>query len=368
MVDPVGTAIGVVGLFSTCLDCWHLIEDGRSMSKDFVIQRQRYLNLRLRFMLWGEACGLLENRSYSEDGFIPQSIRSNILETLGCIAILFEDGDKLRRRYGLDTDSALPALPATSNQTATSLMQAVTDQLSILEQRMKRVRSHVGRLGSFRWAISDKAKFTALIKHLGELVVDLETLTQSIGVRQKQRQLADREMQRITDISELQAIEEAGLNSNDLISDAASARISTLRNQLSDASHSPYHTAPSDRLGGELFVTVAPGLMPEISPETQWQRILASLRQREPPFQHSLLIVESESGDLLLRKKAGHLLSQLPRITRSTPQNFEDRRMVSAVVPLIDGPIGNDLREFIAAIEGPPGTINLPYSTRSENL
>lgn len=37
MVDPIRTAIGVVGLFNTYLEGWYLIEDGRSMSSEFII-------------------------------------------------------------------------------------------------------------------------------------------------------------------------------------------------------------------------------------------------------------------------------------------------------------------------------------------
>jgi hypothetical protein len=38
------------------------------------------------------------------------------------------------------------------------------------------MKGHTGRLGTIRWAISDKPRFATLISHLGELVADLETL------------------------------------------------------------------------------------------------------------------------------------------------------------------------------------------------
>jgi ubiquitin-conjugating enzyme E2 D/E len=352
MVDPLGTAIGVVGLFSTCLDAWHLIEDGRSMSKEFVILRQRYLNLRLRFVLWGEACGL-DICDHSDDGIIPQSIRSNVLATLGCIITLFEDGDKLKRRYGLDTNTKLQNHLETSNH-----VQALTNQYYHFEERRKRVKGHAGLLGSVRWAISDKLRFTTLIQHLGELLVDLEILTRDTGVPQKQRQLADREIQSISDLTELKLIEEAGLNADDPISDAASARISTLRSEPKEASNSSYYTARSNSPGHESSAEKHSSA-PIVPGDSQWQRILASLREGKPSPHQNILVDESKGGDLLLWIKARHLLSDLPFNLTKQKHQKEVGRLASAIVPWIDGwPIAGDPRDIIAAIEGPLGT---PY-------
>jgi ubiquitin-conjugating enzyme E2 D/E len=327
------------------------------MGREFVIQRQRYLNLRLRFVLWGEACGLdICNRG--DDGYIPQSIRSNILGTLGCIANLFEDGDELKHRYGLDSDMTLPEHPETSNPTDFSMLQVLTDQYNRFEQRIKRVKGHTGRLGTVRWAVSDRTRFTTLINHLKELVADLETLTMGIGSCQKQRQLVDREMKRIIDLSELQIIEEAGQDDDDPVSDAASARISTLRTQPSGTSNRSYHTVAYTGPTSILAAIEPVKSVPDISPDSQWQRILASLRTGKPSFQQNILVDESKCGDLLLWVKARHLLSELPE-KFSRPRAKEIREVASAIVPWVDGwPIGGDLHDFISAIEGPLGT---PY-------
>jgi hypothetical protein len=110
---------------------------------------------------------------------------------------------------------------------------------------MKTVKSHGGLFGSARWAISDKDKFGFLIDGLRALVGVPETLTQGIGARQRQRELADRELNRIEDIFELVNIEEARLGADDVISEAASTRISSLCNQSSQQTGGSYRTAPS---------------------------------------------------------------------------------------------------------------------------
>jgi ubiquitin-conjugating enzyme E2 D/E len=85
---------------------------------------------------------------------------------------------------------------------------------------------------------------------------------------------------------------------------------------------------------------------------------LASLRTGKPSSQQGILVDESKCGDLLLWVKARRLLSALPQGS-SRPRAREIREVASAVVPWIDGwPIGNDLHDFITAIEGPLGT---PY-------
>jgi hypothetical protein len=57
MVDPVGTALGVVGLaaiFSTCLEVWEFIDVGGEHAISLSLHRTKLDNQRMIFLIWDE--------------------------------------------------------------------------------------------------------------------------------------------------------------------------------------------------------------------------------------------------------------------------------------------------------------------------
>jgi hypothetical protein len=62
MAEPVGLAVGFIGLaglFSTCVDCFKLVQVYDSRSHDYEILQTMLDNQQFHFMAWGKACGFM---------------------------------------------------------------------------------------------------------------------------------------------------------------------------------------------------------------------------------------------------------------------------------------------------------------------
>ena len=58
MAEPIGLAIGVVGLaglFSTCVECMDYISLGRDYGKDYELSLMKTILLKARLNAWGES-------------------------------------------------------------------------------------------------------------------------------------------------------------------------------------------------------------------------------------------------------------------------------------------------------------------------
>jgi hypothetical protein len=107
-MEAVGLGIGVVGLvglFSACIDCFELVQRGRYYGRDYLLLETKFANQRLRLMSWGRACGILNADSH-DDNFDDEEIRASIERTLAQLFALLKDGYQLSTRYGLRQDQS----------------------------------------------------------------------------------------------------------------------------------------------------------------------------------------------------------------------------------------------------------------------
>ncbi len=226
-MEPVGFAfavVGLAGLFSTCLDCFHLVQTGCYLGRDSLILETKYSNQRLRLSAWGRACGFLDDNDSSGCG--PQlqwseEIQSAVSDTLRRIAALFQDHQTLSRRYGLSFDAP----------DATRSLMRVPIPLGSLARRLhaRAVKRPVtGVQAAVQWAIVDKDKFSDLVTHLKDFIDDLEDLTFNTTVPRRQRRFIQVEVESICEESELETIEQARMTGRDPVADAASLRLSQL--------------------------------------------------------------------------------------------------------------------------------------------
>jgi hypothetical protein len=119
-MEPIGLALGSIalaGLFSTCVDCFELVEGGRDYGRDSAILLTKLEIERTRFLIWGEAVGLLESSATGRNPKLddPQ-LRTTIENILICIKLVFTDTDNLRVKYGLEPISDQARSPTSSSQ------------------------------------------------------------------------------------------------------------------------------------------------------------------------------------------------------------------------------------------------------------
>ena len=237
-MEAVGLVLGVASLaslFSTCIGCFELVQHGRYLGRDYLLLETKFENLKLRFLTWGRACGLM-NHDGSESIFQDEAAQ-RIERTLLIMLHMFTDAKKLKKRYGLKSleEGQHHALMTISTPPMGSLLHwrpVITNDLwqrfQEFKKKMDKTRKQTSLTSSVRWAIEDKRKFSELIQDLRDLVSDLEGMTTHPEVERLQQTMIRQELASISDIGTLQNIEDARVATFDVVSDAASLRLSQL--------------------------------------------------------------------------------------------------------------------------------------------
>ena len=238
-MEAVGLAVGAVGLaglFSTCVDCFELVQRGRYLGKDYLLLETKFSNQRLRFTSWGRACGLMNAKEH-DFGLDEEELKPRIEETLTQILWLFNDGKVLRKRYGLKRDHGGNHIFVGATSSSVSITNSpwapagLFSMLQGLKNRMENTQKQANLSTSTRWAIEDNQKFMNLVQHLKDLIDDLESITKLLDVVSRQREMIQAEIEYISEIPTLEAMEEARAGNVDAVSDAASLRLCKLRDR-----------------------------------------------------------------------------------------------------------------------------------------
>ena len=292
-MEPVGLALGIAGLaglFTTCIECFNIVQQGRYFGRDYWILEAKYANQRLRLQTWGRACGFADannrtNLPWNED------VRLAVETTLQRMAGLFQDHRTLHSRYGLSmvesgsgktTASAIFGTFASKLQArASSLVRAHTDVVALPWSSSSRSPALPTAI---RWAVNDKPKFADLVQHLKDFNDDLEALTTELNVRQRQRDLIREEVGSISDVEELETIETARMGISDPVADAASLRLC----QIHEGEQRPANLLGRD----ETISTQVSSGTPSVSPaDAAWELLdqpvpLGNMDSRESvPYQ-----------------------------------------------------------------------------------
>ena len=64
MAEPIGLALGfagLVGIFTSCVDCFKLVQVYQRRNRDFDILQTMLDNQQFHFMAWGRACNFMDS-------------------------------------------------------------------------------------------------------------------------------------------------------------------------------------------------------------------------------------------------------------------------------------------------------------------
>ncbi|KAK8076183.1 hypothetical protein PG994_003455 [Apiospora phragmitis] len=310
-MEPIGFALGIASLFTTCIDCFELVQSGRYLGQEYHLLETKFVNQRIRLVAWGKACGFTDPNGYDrqidENKEVHDAIEASLLHLIG----LLRDGDKLKCKYGLrDADQAGGGPPPNANALihaphtwpllGQSAMTSLTQKLAKFREKTKATQQQANLWTKARWAIKDKDKFADLVQHLRDLIEDLEGLTAGLHLEHRQRELIRQEVESIREIPLLESIEEARVGRLDPVSDAASLRLWSVRDRFSfsrASSRSRFSFAgiPRDRssstTGGEASLDNAMSYSPaeehsEIS-DDDWEA-LSRIPSLSPSPSHGL--------------------------------------------------------------------------------
>lgn len=240
-MEPVGVAIGALGLislFSTCIEGFQLVEKGKYLGKDFDLLETKFGNQRLRLKAWGQACGLMDSECSDYDSRLDEAeLRSNIERTLNHIMITLQNQELLKNKYGLKEHQVIERRFYLADQETAPIswmhLNAATwrDKFYDFKHRIDKTQHQASFTAKARWAIGDKKKFAELVEDLKDLIDDLESLTAFAGfsdIIKRQREIISRKVACMNDIETLTSMEEACEGHVDAVSNAATFRLSQL--------------------------------------------------------------------------------------------------------------------------------------------
>ncbi|KAK8135374.1 hypothetical protein PG984_003314 [Apiospora sp. TS-2023a] len=245
MAEPVGTtlgALGVVGLLSVCLDCFQFIEDGRSVGKGFTLLHGEFINQQFRFRVWTRVSGFFSEGGYDRRLDNPE-VKAQVRSQLNSIALLFMDARKVVNKY---------QLVQVTNQVAAPGEHAgfIEEGLHGFLKRIKQTKRQAGVLGAFSWALKNKRGFETMLQSLEKCIDALYFATDNLDLfdQASLRNAIEIEIESIDEVEILSSIAASSksFTSNNLISDAASQRITNSRGRDIDECNSS---------GPQTFVT-----------------------------------------------------------------------------------------------------------------
>jgi len=235
---------GLIGLFSTCVQSYELINLGASHGRDYQVLLTKLKIEKTRLISWGEAVGLYtiiddcDDRqlelemanSYHESLFRPH-IQGTVFSILNCIQLTFTDVNRLVDRYGLEQDDKYDLV------TSRNFMPAVSDGYQRFQRRMSMQQQRVGFFDKFRWCLKDKRKFDVLVSDLNGFNNSLIELVPDRIVNV--RRLVKAEVDSLDDVHSLKLVEDAARDINADICEIASVRRELVEN-------GELHTVPDD--------------------------------------------------------------------------------------------------------------------------
>ncbi|KAF8241434.1 hypothetical protein K440DRAFT_499444, partial [Wilcoxina mikolae CBS 423.85] len=165
--------VGLVGLFSTCVQAYELINLGTAHGRDYQVLLTKLKIEKTRLISWGEAVGLYTitddsddrqrilgtSNSYHQSLFRPH-IQEAVLEILSCIQLTFTDVNRLVNRYGLEPETQYESV------TRRNFITAVSDRYERFQRRISMQQHRVGFLDKARWSLKDKKQFDVLVSDL----------------------------------------------------------------------------------------------------------------------------------------------------------------------------------------------------------
>lgn len=246
MAEAIGLTVGFIGLaslFSTCVDCFKLVQVCGSQTGDYEILQTMLDNQQFHFMAWGKACGFMMSSSSGRaesrfDDPLSGPRNRRIEQTMERIIALLTDGESLKKKYGLKAQRA----PVGSNKTIegpalSAFSKAFQNTKDFWNTSLQR-KSHM--TGTLRWAVEERDKFDRLIQNLRDLLSDLMKFTEDIGVPDREHLIVEYEIEMIDDEPSLEAITAASAcddDDDDLLSSVASRRLSRVKEAQSVANN-----------------------------------------------------------------------------------------------------------------------------------
>lgn len=194
MAEPFGIvagAVGIAGIFSTCLECFDYIQIGRRFGKDFQTKLLTLNLLKSRLSRWGTTVRIYE------DPFLqhPEAAQGDIAlakHTLYQILVLLADAEKVSSKFRATAKPTEDLSVFTNSQMDTEIA-ALSNRMRQQAARRQQGASLVKLAG---WALYSRDLYTSLIENIMGLLDNLEQL---LPAQEAQASLAVAEIKELSE-------------------------------------------------------------------------------------------------------------------------------------------------------------------------
>ncbi|KAK6532024.1 hypothetical protein TWF694_003187 [Orbilia ellipsospora] len=205
-MEPIGLSLGVLPVFSVCLEYFHLFKTAKAASDESQILLYKLDCEYESFIIWGEKNGFCKTSAESEVPALRKpGVAEKVKAALHLIERLLSDADNMRKKYDVGQKEPQNSLGRqamdmkvwiTKQQQQVPLGQddAADDAIYLSTSALKRIKwwktrpqSSNPKLDLIRksmWAINDRAKFERLVRDIHDLV---ENLYKILPVKETER-------------------------------------------------------------------------------------------------------------------------------------------------------------------------------------
>ena len=222
MAEAFGIAAGaltVAGLFNNCVDCFEYVQIARNYGRDFHTCQLRLDFAKDRLSRWGQLVNVNSDPRSSRirAGDDTESLAAG---TLFQILLLFSEATKVVSKFG----SPKPEIYDPSADANTSVRNVHTKLHDWARLRQRRT----GLLKKVKWALYESKNLDELVRHIHDLVDQLEKLIPENEAREQLPRLVAEEVASF-DMNELQVIDENVDNTDQLFRELVKSRIDLLQ-------------------------------------------------------------------------------------------------------------------------------------------
>ncbi|KXG45682.1 uncharacterized protein PGRI_034490 [Penicillium griseofulvum] len=189
----VSGAVGIAGIFTTCLECFEYVQIGRHFGQDSQTSHLMLSGLKLRLSRWGEAVHLYTDPQLGH----PEATQDDLQlakNTLYQILVLMSDSEKVSRKFRLSAKSEGDSSTLQGSPTQTSI-----DRLMREQARRRQKGTSLVKIAS--WALYNKSHLTSLVDAIAKLIDFLE---KTFPAPEVQSSLAQSEIREICDRTQAQ--------------------------------------------------------------------------------------------------------------------------------------------------------------------
>lgn len=235
-MGTIASAVTLAALFKLCIEAFDAIHTASNQALDL---RKLGLKLKIekcRLYIWGEAMGFTlthEDHDEAAKPFDACPYPELVQETLSLILDLFQDSQKLKKKYGCVSQDSQGSTSLEQTGSSDRVLSQLNAPFNNFKVRSSKISKETSIARKALWVIKDRTKFESLIVEAKYFVDGLQGITKDIKSTTAQEGTMSSRIRSICDVRTLDWVSEVCEVDYPALSDAASFRADT----ISDSSH-----------------------------------------------------------------------------------------------------------------------------------